>query len=419
MLVFIILWTFFQAISAENPLKFPSSKEYKILHLTDLHYCQSPSLDQQTSKLQNDLIEYVQPNIVVVTGDIISAKSYQGQPNYFKDCWRKFVQPFIDNNVYYALALGSDDLNAGAELKDIINLEKSQKLSLYKTDSQNSQDFVYYLPIESSGNSKNIAANIWLFNSHAKGDCGQDRNSWGCVDANQIKWYGEKSKLLKNIHGSNVHHLAFLHTPLPEFKKLYNDLEFYGTRNQRIGCPLLNTGLFSAFENNKDVTGVFVGHDHYNDFGGLINGIELSYGRVTGYGGDDGPLNYARGARVIVLKETIASGTSEKRIERSHFVVTENLQDARHRFELNTEKIYLLRTGFKQDVCRVADTEESIVISLILMMTAGLIITLVSIAFNQLINKKWIVEFQKKERRGDSSKPTKIERIPSTSEFMV
>jgi len=397
----------------ENPLKFSSEKEYKILHLTDLHYCQDPLHDTLTSKLQNDLIKHVQPNIVVVTGDIISAKSYHGQANYFRECWKKFVQPFNENNVHYALALGSEDLKAGAELEDIINFEKSNKLSLYNKFSKDSHDFAYYLPIGSS-DSKKVAANIWLFNSHGKGDCAQNRNSWGCVDSEQIKWYEKNSKLLKDKHGADVHQIAFLHTPLPEFKRLYNDLEYYGARNQKIGCPLVNSGLFSAFQKNKDVTGVFVGQDHYNDFGGLVGGIELVYGRVSGYGGDNGGMvNFARGARVIRLKET-----NEKRIERTHYVITENLQDKKNRFEIQRDKLYLLRTGFRQDVCRVADTEESVFITLVFIMTAALIITVISIGFHQFVNKKMILDFQKKERR-DSSKPTKIERIPSHSEFMV
>ena len=50
----------------------------------------------------------------------------------------------------------------------------------------------------------------------------------------------------------------------------------------------------------KDVMGVFVGHDHENEYAGSLQGICLAYGRVTGL---DGYGNMARGARVIELTE--------------------------------------------------------------------------------------------------------------------
>lgn len=46
--------------------------------------------------------------------------------------------------------------------------------------------------------------------------------------------------------------------------------------------------------------GVFVGHDHDNDFIGIDKGIALGYGRVTGA---DAYGELTRGARIIELYE--------------------------------------------------------------------------------------------------------------------
>ena len=48
----------------------------------------------------------------------------------------------------------------------------------------------------------------------------------------------------------------------------------------------MNTGLFSALVEQKIVEWVSVGHDHDNDYYGLVDGIYLAYGRKTGYGND-------------------------------------------------------------------------------------------------------------------------------------
>lgn len=48
---------------------------------------------------------------------------------------------------------------------------------------------------------------------------------------------------------------------------------------------------------------MFAGHDHNNDFSGNYYGIDLVYGRKTGYGCYGPPPGMQRGARVIILKE--------------------------------------------------------------------------------------------------------------------
>ena len=44
------------------------------------------------------------------------------------------------------------------------------------------------------------------------------------------------------------------------------------------------------------------GHDHNNDYYGQYKGINLAYGRKTGYG-SYGPYKFLRGARVFEITE--------------------------------------------------------------------------------------------------------------------
>ena len=46
---------------------------------------------------------------------------------------------------------------------------------------------------------------------------------------------------------------------------------------------------------------MFAGHDHNNDYSGIYKGIELVFGRKTGYGSYGPKTN--RGATVIKIKE--------------------------------------------------------------------------------------------------------------------
>lgn len=59
--------------------------------------------------------------------------------------------------------------------------------------------------------------------------------------------------------------------------------------------------MFTAMKEAGDVMGIFVGHDHDNDYAVMWHGILLAYGRYTG--GNTVYNHLPNGARVIVLKE--------------------------------------------------------------------------------------------------------------------
>ncbi len=89
-----------------------------------------------------------------------------------------------------------------------------------------------------------------------------------------------------------------MHIPIPEYLDVFNNGKYYGTKNEKIACGSVNTGLFAAMLEQPTVNWVSCGHDHNNDFYGEHMGITLSYGRKTGYGGY-GPFGMKRGARVF------------------------------------------------------------------------------------------------------------------------
>lgn len=67
-------------------------------------------------------------------------------------------------------------------------------------------------------------------------------------------------------------------------------------------CPgALNPGMFAAMAETGSILGVFVGHDHDNDYIVAHHGIALGYGRFSG--GNTTYNNLRPGARVIVLHE--------------------------------------------------------------------------------------------------------------------
>ena len=97
-----------------------------------------------------------------------------------------------------------------------------------------------------------------------------------------------------------------------------------------------------------DVMGMFVGHDHDNDYDVMWKGILLAYGRFTGGNTEDNHLS--NGARVIVMKEGARTFTTWIRLKgkRTHFLFRKSVKIIRTHF---LEKLYLIAIERIEFIC--------------------------------------------------------------------
>jgi hypothetical protein len=122
------------------------------------------------------------------------------------------------------------------------------------------------------------------------------------IPANITNWYRDTSAEFAELYGEPLNALAFFHIPFPEFETVWEKGLCVGVKQEEVCSPRLNSGLFTAMYECGDVSGVFVGHDHVNDYDGELHGIRLCYGRGSGYN-TYGREGFPRGARVICLRE--------------------------------------------------------------------------------------------------------------------
>jgi hypothetical protein len=127
---------------------------------------------------------------------------------------------------------------------------------------------------------------------------------YGWFSSEQVAWLRNCClKRAKANGGVPVNSMAFFHICLPEYSQAWdNPKKNSKGRAAENECPgALNTGMFAAMVETGSVMGVFVGHDHDNDYVVAENGVALGYGRFSG---DDTTYNNLRpGVRVIVLEE--------------------------------------------------------------------------------------------------------------------
>jgi len=300
--------------STSQALQFNSSGYFTIVQFTDFHYGISDSAQAKTLKLQKSILELVKPDLAVVSGDAVSIPGEVGS-GWFASQWKVWTQPFVDAKVPYAYTLGNHDDEGDLSRRKIVQLDQTNSYSM-RAQSEGIEDTANFrIPVYSSQNDSQLAAHLWVLDSGSE-SCANIDVGYGCIEDDVIEWYNNQSQKIKDEHGTNVHHLAYFHIALPEWINLLNEDPIYGTYQDGIGCPVVNTGFFAAAKNNGDITAMFVGHDHNNDFGGWHEGIELVYGRKSGY------HNYGKfhGARVVVLKENYDSD-GKLYVTREHYIV--------------------------------------------------------------------------------------------------
>lgn len=269
----------------KSVLKFKRDGTFKIIQFTDLHLSQKSNL--KTIELMNDILDSEKPDLVVLTGDNIDGR-YCNSSQAIR--WiSNIAKPMEDRKIYWAAALGNHDTeHDGIERTDMMRIYSDYKYNIGKVGD-------YNILIKKS-NGIGAVFNIYIIDSGS-----YKLGGYGYINQEQVNWYLKKALKLKILH-HNLSSIMFFHIPLQEYKNVSKTSNIIGECNENECVQSANTGMFHALVKMKEVKGVFVGHDHNNDYISKVNGIILGYGRCTGYDAYS-KKDYERGARVFLLNE--------------------------------------------------------------------------------------------------------------------
>lgn len=297
--ILLILMTFLltlNALAGKPVLQF-RNQSFKIVQFTDLHLIGGNNFAEKndsTFTLMRKVIKEENPDLVVITGDIVVSKGAAA-------VWQKVIQPMTDAKVPFAITFGNHDTESDMSKSEILRFLQGNKYSLtYNADQSLSGVGNCSLPIRST-NGNRIPWALYLFDSHSyPKDTTLGVYDW--IKNDQIQWYRKQSAAYARKEGKPVSALTFFHIPFPEFEQVRKQKSILGSTAEPVCSPAINSGLFASFVEKGDVAGVFVGHDHNNDFIGELSHIFLGYGRKTGYASAYDEI-LERGARVIILHE--------------------------------------------------------------------------------------------------------------------
>ena len=292
-----LLLNIFPGVAQKKEIQFNADGQLKIVQFTDVHYKYD---DQANSQIALDRIHEVldaeKPDLVVFTGDIIvSNEAFKGLDVVLDLCENREIP--------YALVFGNHDDEydqTRVELYDHIAKKKNSVMPLREKDV--APDYV--ITVKSSDDSKKNAAILYCIDSNAYSKI-KSVPGYDWIKFDQIGWYREQSKkFTEENNNTPLPSLAFFHIPLPEYLDavLEQKNRMIGTRGETVSCATTNSGMFTSIKECRDVMGVFVGHDHDNDYAVMYKDVLLAFGRYTGGNTVYNNLG-VNGARVIILKE--------------------------------------------------------------------------------------------------------------------
>lgn len=264
-----------------------TEEKLTILQLTDLHLSFGIDYnDRRTYRLIETLVEETDPDIVVFTGDMSMAP-------FGPQLFNQLGETMERLEVNWTFVFGNHD-NDHASYSEYFPLLSKFDHLLFKVGPELEDGGFGNFKIETYFNN-NPFYNLYLLDSHTEADV---EIGYGWLSESQVEWYG--------IHAAedkldNVKSSVFMHIPLIEYTEFSAELVVDGKQGEGIYHQGENTGFFDEMVLHGVSQGVFVGHDHLNNFSFLNEGILLAYGYASGYNGYG---NTSKGGRVIEISST-------------------------------------------------------------------------------------------------------------------
>lgn len=305
-------------LELKHELRFKNGK-FKIALFSDVH-----GKKNFNKKLKRDfdaMVEKIKPDLVLFSGDMFDLRADLHEEKDVYAFLDEFTQILEENKIPWANVYGNHEREGAFENKLLQPIFESYEYNISKMgpkDIHGTSNFM--LPIKAS-EGDDIIFNVWgldsgctlnitdyehsykgsdvIMKNHLHGGEGYDNPNF-----DQAMWYFQSSLELENYVKHKVPSFMFFHIPIPEFLIIVRNpsrCNIKGTYRENVmGCEI-DHGLFAAALMRNDVKGIYVGHDHINDFSGKYCGIELGYNSALCY--DEYNMDDVRGVRIFEIDE--------------------------------------------------------------------------------------------------------------------
>lgn len=256
----------------------------RVLQFTDVHFFNGinkfpPIEAQRRKKTLEDLprlVDHAKPDLLLVTGDLW----HDNPDNRGAEFMAYSVEQLTSLGVPWAFTWGNHD-----QLDDYPVGHKMFSEAKHSLYAGSEKDGNYVISLEDASGT----ALVQLF-------CLNTRNTG--MHAEARSFVAEAAAVLDSA-GPRPMRLGAFHIPVRQYEDVWEQKIAAGIigetvcfeQEDRSSIPVLHEAGIQA---------VFCGHDHVNDYSGVMEGVDLIYGRATGHGGY-GADKVAKGAKLYTL----------------------------------------------------------------------------------------------------------------------
>ena len=250
-----------------DPMVLPMQGEtLKILQLTDLHLTYGiDHHDRLTYQAIEDLILSDDWDLVVFTGDMVMSP-------FARPLLSHLVKRVERLGVHWTFILGNHDRDYHSAER-LLNAIGPTEYLLFKGGPELDDGGVGNFKITVTRDGFPFY-HLYFLDSKSETDHPDRTTKYDFLSEAQVRWYETL------VAQDTLNNLVFIHTPLQQFEAVK---DYLGTFGEPVHPQGIDTGFFDLAVSYGLTKGIFVGHDHDNDFAFTLDGILLAYGRYSGH----------------------------------------------------------------------------------------------------------------------------------------
>lgn len=250
---------------SSSSLKIADPSRIAILQLTDAHFFQKrpeiPHANERTVGDWKKMVDRYKPDVVCMTGDLW----HENHEHRGEEYQRQAIAWLGELGVPWTFSWGNhDQLDDQAKGHDALHEGKN---SLYRGGAQAGN---YTVQIQDRSGKP-----VWellCLNTHRLGLVGTASD-----------WLTALGQARRNKRHNPTPAFAMFHIPLLQYEHLRTSGGMAGVTMEGVCYETEKGGALKQLSAVTTVRATFCGHDHTNDYFGIVDGVELVYGRSSGW----------------------------------------------------------------------------------------------------------------------------------------
>lgn len=272
----------------------------KVLQISDLQDNRFTCVD--TLRFMEAAVKKIKPDLIVFTGDQLDVVDLWGKGERCRRNVEKAINRlfsvFESFDIPFVLTFGNHDRETGLPNEEQAKIYARMKNCICFDDLNDGRPDAgtFNVPVMSSDGDR-TAMNIYVVDTGTK-----TKGVYGGVRKEQLEWLDKTSREV------NADSIVFQHIPVDEIYELLekvpkgtkgaepaygnrkgeyyrrsDGIKFMGEYGETPAAMPRECGEFEQLKKQGDVFAVYCGHDHYDSFIGMVDGIDLGYCPGAGY----------------------------------------------------------------------------------------------------------------------------------------